>query len=436
MRIPRTRRNDDRLLLSGRNLPMTPLLYLVNFLVVVVATLLALPATAAPSQHTENYAVIVSSSRYWFNYRHTVNALTLYRMLRDEGNYTDDRIILMLADEYAINPRNPYKNFITSSSSSGIASSSLYTADVEIDYRGDDVTVENLARVLTGRSRHGAPVVPAHTPQANLLVYVTGHGGDKFFKFQDVEEVLASQLAALLRQRTSHRILFIADTCQAFTLGDHMDVYDNDDDTANNDNKVIMIGSSLRDESSYAHHSNAELGLALIERYTHAVQQYFAQQSPKTDWRYTTSLYQALVEPYSFASQRAHIGIRPASMAHTTDLVVADFFVNRAAQSDTPPTAQWWKSPPRWTVSTDSSTPLSTKQSSVTLPPPFSPHNASTWNDKAAFRDTRNSMTGMQDAEDEIISVDVIILAAVLGLLATTSLVSRRLSKVSKHKVE
>ena len=183
---------------------------------------------ATAQEHAENYAVIVSSSRYWFNYRHAVNALTMYQMLKEQGNFTDDRIILMLADEYAVNPRNPYKNFMTGSSSSISVSTmaSLYNGDdVEIDYRGEDVTVENLARVLAGRAPPGStlPVIPADTPSANIFVYLTGHGGDSFFKFQDVEEIMAADLAALFRHRSFHRALFIADTCQAFNMGDQME---------------------------------------------------------------------------------------------------------------------------------------------------------------------------------------------------------------------
>ena len=31
------------------------------------------------------HALVVSSSRYWFNYRHAVNALAIYRVLKENG---------------------------------------------------------------------------------------------------------------------------------------------------------------------------------------------------------------------------------------------------------------------------------------------------------------------------------------------------------------
>jgi len=56
----------------------------------------------------------------------------------------------------------------------------------QVDYRGYEVTVENFIRVLTGR-------LPPSTPRSkrllsdnrsNVLIYMTGHGGDGFLKFQ------------------------------------------------------------------------------------------------------------------------------------------------------------------------------------------------------------------------------------------------------------
>jgi glycosylphosphatidylinositol transamidase (GPIT) subunit GPI8 len=62
--------------------------------------------------HQSNYAIVLSSSRYWFNYRHTANALSVYQILKQYGDFHDDDIVLMLADEWSVNPRNPAKNQI------------------------------------------------------------------------------------------------------------------------------------------------------------------------------------------------------------------------------------------------------------------------------------------------------------------------------------
>jgi len=376
--------------------------------------------------------VIVSSSRYWFNYRHTVNALTMYRILKTRGGYTDDRIVLMLADEYAINARNPYKNYITSESATPVPSKSMATSssptpslfdgnDIEIDYRGEDVTVENLARVLSGKTMPGSslPVIPTHTPRTNIFLYVTGHGGDSFFKFQDVEEIMASDFAALWNQRSFHHALFIADTCQAFTLGDQLPTNDNDGDNNNNDKRIVMIGSSLRGESSYAHHSNADLGLASIERYTFAVDQFFAKRNNE-DWKMTTRLYDALVAPYTYDSQRAHIGIRPTWMRDDTRSVVSDFFDHRKAvhgrNGDHAP--QPWYPKSLWKASN-----CATWDDEAPLPPPRIQSPPQPTQRRLAWEDMQHpeSLTAFLPWEDAVGPFSLIVLVLVMSLVSVVS---------------
>ncbi len=62
----------------------------------------------ALSLYTSNWAVLVSTSRHWLNYRHSANALAMYRVLKRFG-FPDSHIILMLSDDHACNPRNPFK---------------------------------------------------------------------------------------------------------------------------------------------------------------------------------------------------------------------------------------------------------------------------------------------------------------------------------------
>ena len=56
--------------------------------------------------HTNNWAVLVDTSRFWFNYRHVANVLSIYRSVKRLG-IPDSNIILMVADDMACNPRNP-----------------------------------------------------------------------------------------------------------------------------------------------------------------------------------------------------------------------------------------------------------------------------------------------------------------------------------------
>ena len=305
-----------------------------------------------PRPHHNNHAIIVSTSRYWFNYRHHTNALLIYQYLKSSyGNYTDDRIILMLADEYNVNPRNPIKNQVYNTATDSVhhhrrsaqqqqhhspvssSSSSLYTDDIEIDYRGEDVNVENFVRALTGRSGdHHHPVL--HTDaDSHILMYLTGHGGDSFLKFQDNDEITSVQLAEIfqyMHQRDQYReILFLADTCQAFTLGD--------DVISRRVPNIYVVGTSLRGESSYAHSGHPIIGVSVVEKYTHYMMEYVtttAQQQSVP--RPSLSLSQVLVEPFNTSKQtnmlHAHVGFDDSTLSRQRKLHQVpwdDFFVQQ-----------------------------------------------------------------------------------------------------------
>lgn len=140
----------------------------------------------------------------------------------------------------------------------------VYGDDVEVDYRGyevvnyrsnllalelmyfstEQVTVENFLRVLTGRLDASVPRSKRllSDDRSNVLVYMTGHGGDGFLKFQDSEEISNHELGDAFEQMWQKRrfvtikdasliviifhslpdryneLLFIIDTCQAASM--------------------------------------------------------------------------------------------------------------------------------------------------------------------------------------------------------------------------
>ena len=46
----------------------------------------------------------------------------------------------------------------------------IYGDDVEVDYRGYEVTAENFIRILTGRVKHGTPQVNIQNSFSNFLL--------------------------------------------------------------------------------------------------------------------------------------------------------------------------------------------------------------------------------------------------------------------------
>ena len=136
------------------------------------------------SGHTNNWAVLVDTSRFWFNYRHVANVLSMYRRYVDCWSYPggkglldfhalalnssflivdahhlnsspfhllfhflpsssikrlgipDSHIILMSADDMACNARNVKPGTVYNNAHEHI---NVYGDDVEVDYRGYEV---------------------------------------------------------------------------------------------------------------------------------------------------------------------------------------------------------------------------------------------------------------------------------------------------------
>ena len=291
----------------------------------------------APGNHTRNAAVLVSSSRFWHNYRHVSNVLSMYRVLRDRGGLADEDIILMIADDAPCDARNPHRGKVFPESAAGGGGYSLYGPDVEIDYRSLDVTVDHFTRVLTGRHLPGEG--PGRrldlTPDTNLLVYLTGHGGDQFFKFQDGEEITAQDLRSTFVEMKAtgryNELLFIADTCQAFTMDPAADFGMMVEMMSGEVPKDVMtIGSSLKDQNSYGLRSDWEVGLSVIDRYTSFVTDFLKETDRGTDTWERLSLKEALVDSVDNKPLGANVGLNDETLRRKAhEIPVCDFFCAR-----------------------------------------------------------------------------------------------------------
>ena len=247
---------------------------LLSVLLLVLLLLLLSPLLTSglsSSRSSNSWAVIVSTSRYWFNYRHTANALSLYRIVKRAG-IPDSRILLMLPEDYACQSRNgAHAAAVFNSAQRDV---NLYSEDdVEVDYRGAAVSVESFLRLLRGR--HASDVSKSQRllsdSGSSVLLYLSGHGGDEFLKFQDQEELSAVDLALAVEEMSIQsrfsRLLLIADTCQAETLSARIRTPG-----------VISIAASRLGQNSYSHHTDSDVGLAVIDRFTFHILSFFERE--------------------------------------------------------------------------------------------------------------------------------------------------------------
>ncbi|KAK2630630.1 hypothetical protein QTJ16_001450 [Diplocarpon rosae] len=290
--------------------------------------LLQLPLLLAPflasspvaAEHTSNWAVLVSTSRFWFNYRHLANVLSLYRTVKRLG-IPDSQIILMLPDDMACNPRNAFPGTVYSNADRAV---DLYGDNIEVDYRGYEVTVENFIRLLTDRVGEEMPRSKRllTDDRSNILVYMTGHGGNEFLKFQDAEEISAFDLADAFEQmwekKRYHELLFMIDTCQANTM--YSKFYSPN---------IIATGSSEIDQSSYSHHADNDVGVAVIDRYTYYNLDFLETQVREPSSKKTLA---DLFDSYDESKIHSDPGVRwdlfPGGEQSGRERLVMDFFGN------------------------------------------------------------------------------------------------------------
>lgn len=128
------------------------------------------------SEHSDNWAILVNTSRYWFNYRHATNIFTLYQVLKRQGGFDDRHLIVMSPDDFACNPRNAFPGTLLATErdskkverellqdpdnvqvddnaagcSGKCVGREVYRGDSLVDFRGPDVTVRTFLQLLTG----------------------------------------------------------------------------------------------------------------------------------------------------------------------------------------------------------------------------------------------------------------------------------------------
>ena len=131
----------------------------------------------------QRWAVVISPSTTWDNYRHQADALAMYQLLKNHG-YDDDHIVLIVEDNLADNPQNPFPGEVYLERSTVQSSpDALVNADVRqdavVDYHFSDLSgPSDLADILLGRQSQRLPNVIHSTDADNVFFFWSGHGAD------------------------------------------------------------------------------------------------------------------------------------------------------------------------------------------------------------------------------------------------------------------
>ena len=125
---------------------------------------------------TDRWAVVISPSTSWENYRHQADAFAMYQTLRRHG-YDDDHIVLIVEDNLADDPRNNYPGQIFVESAGALGDD--VRKDAVVDYHFSNLQPDDLADILMGRQSDRLPHVIHSDSTSNVFVFWSGHGGSE-----------------------------------------------------------------------------------------------------------------------------------------------------------------------------------------------------------------------------------------------------------------
>eukprot|EP00375_Theileria_parva_P000301 XP_762970.1 GPI-anchor transamidase [Theileria parva strain Muguga] len=224
-------------------------------------------------------AIFMSTSRFYYNYRHSGNVFAVLSKYVKFGQLSNKYMSPILPETCACHPTNTAAGRIYVDSNvnlkyyKGVISkdeSNIYYEDLIIKYNGHGLLKKHFRYAMTGRYPKQFPnslkVYTQYTVGdevgSNKFVYMTGHGGDSYLQFQAKDFISSVEMATNFKEmylkEPRMKIFTLLDTCQASTMYTHVD----------KEIPLVWIASSVRGESSYSHNPNPYISISTCDKFT------------------------------------------------------------------------------------------------------------------------------------------------------------------------
>ncbi len=169
-------------------------------------------------QLNDRWAVVISTSDSWTNYRHEADALAMYQLLKRHG-YDDDHIILLMEDFIANDPNNPNPGVVRVRPDGD----NLYK-DVQVDYYLKNTSLDKFKRVMLGEVSDETPTVIGSSANSNVLVFWCGHGNQNRLAWGSKGLVTGDQVRDIVQQMNEQqkyrKLFFVMDACYSGSIGE------------------------------------------------------------------------------------------------------------------------------------------------------------------------------------------------------------------------
>jgi ABC-type branched-subunit amino acid transport system substrate-binding protein len=220
----------------------------------------------AAGPKTGTWALLVSASDGWDNYRHQADVVAQYERLR-AGGVPADHIIVVSSNDIAYDTKNRDRGTVRYT----LKGSNLYRG-FHVDYPLQGMTADRLMAILAGRASPDTPKVVKAGPGDDVFVFIAGHGNQHGVYLGLGEPVpppntahsiitpalLDSTVDEMAAHNGFRRMLIAVDACQAGALGRDL-----------NAPRTLLIAAANPVEDSLSANYDASLGTFLADRFSY-----------------------------------------------------------------------------------------------------------------------------------------------------------------------
>lgn len=226
----------------------------------------------------EKWAILISASKGWSNYRHQADVYNMYQLLRSYG-YDDEHIVLIAEDDIAYHQNNPTPGVV----STHISGKNVYK-DIIIDYHPSELNSQDIKAILCGEKSDKLNQVLSADLNDNVFLFWSGHGTPGQLKWLDKKDgytydYFKDVFISMCDKKCYRKMLCLVETCYsgsvfnavesipgilAFTASDA-----NETSKADIYNCDLEVWMTNRFTSSFMDALNNRASLTLYELYTH-----------------------------------------------------------------------------------------------------------------------------------------------------------------------
>ncbi|BAM40776.1 GPI anchor transamidase [Theileria orientalis strain Shintoku] len=241
--------------------------------------------TSVFSKYKQVSATFMSTSRFYYNYRHPGNVFAILSQYVKHGQLSNKYLSPIMPETCVCHPINTAAGRIYLDSTVNLDhyaakisedASNNYYEDLLIKYNGHGLRKSHFRYIMTKRYPKNMPnslkVMTDYSMEGDTeytkFIYMTGHGGDSYLQFQAKDFISSLEMGQNFKEMyikdPKMKIFTLLDTCQASTMYNYVD----------KEIPLAWVASSVKGESSYSHNPNPYISISTCDKFTYVLRNY------------------------------------------------------------------------------------------------------------------------------------------------------------------